>query len=159
MARLLEEVYRYVQPYIRFIWIGLVILIFIIISVLAYQYYAKKDTPQQQQFKDIANSDRRDKEVNIIFFYVDWCPHCKTSKPEWNSFKNDYDGQNINGYIVKCMDINCTQDNDPKIVNYIQEFQIDGYPTIKLVNGDTKVDFQARVTKKNLESFMYSTLS
>lgn len=159
MARLLEEVYRYVQPYTRFIWIALVILIFIIISVLAYQYYAKKDTPQQQQFKDIANSDRRDKEVNIIFFYVDWCPHCKTSKPEWNSFKNDYDGQTINGYIVKCMDINCTQDNDPKIVNYIQEFQIDGYPTIKLVNGDTKVDFQARVTKKNLESFMYSTLS
>ena len=26
--------------------------------------------------------------VEILFFYADWCPHCKKAKPHWNNLKN-----------------------------------------------------------------------
>ena len=39
-----------------------------------------------------SNSSSATKEAEILFFYADWCPHCKQAKPEWESFKEQYNG-------------------------------------------------------------------
>ena len=32
----------------------------------------------------------KENEVIMILFFVDWCPHCKTVKPEWANITANY---------------------------------------------------------------------
>jgi hypothetical protein len=82
----------------------------------------------------------------------------------------------VNGHLVQCYDIDCTDDNgdavvqfDPKdgsntniaptpikISQLVKKFKIDSYPTIKLTKDDSTVEFEAKVTKQNLIQFVTS---
>lgn len=149
MSRFLEVVSRASRPYYNYIVLVLVLLIFIIVGRFAYNYLRKKT---QNQFKDVANANRQNKEVAIYFFHVDWCPHCKTAKPEWNNFSRKMDGKEINGYKLKCMDVNCTNENS-EVSHFIEEFNIESYPTIKMVKDNNKIEFDSRVKANLLEQF------
>ena len=46
--------------------------------------------------------------AELYLFKTDWCPHCKTAKPEWESLKSEYDGKSINGYTINFMEYYCT---------------------------------------------------
>ena len=58
--------------------------------------------------------------ITFILYYVDWCPHCKTVKPEWEKLENDKSFKNIT--IKK---INCEKDEKAA-----EENNIEGFPTI-----------------------------
>jgi thiol-disulfide isomerase/thioredoxin len=154
------------------------IIMFAIFIGIAYYVYAKYYLPQQEKNKmsDVANVNSRKKIANIFFFYVDWCPHCKTAKPEWNNFKIQFDNSEINGYTIKCYDINCTEDNgtidivdmppDEKrikttpveISELIRKYNIDAYPTIKMMKDDYTIDYDAKITEESLNKFIHTAL-
>ena len=80
-----------------------------------------------------------------MLFYVDWCPHCKTAKPEWNKMKDKYEGKTINGYKVNFTEYNCTKES-PEIDNLLDQYKIEGYPTIKLVkDGQVLLDLAGEI--------------
>ena len=138
--------------------------------------------------KDLANvaNAKNTKEIcAIYFFYVDWCPHCVKAKPEWNAFKDQYNNQIINGYVLKCYDIDCTNDNGDEVIQIdnsvskdaneaqqlveipikptpiklstlIKKYNIESYPTVKLTKGDIVVDFESKITKDTLAQFAKS---
>jgi thiol-disulfide isomerase/thioredoxin len=60
-------------------------------------FYANRENEPQDQ-----NSNRT---ATLMLFYVDWCPHCKTAKPEWESLKSQYDGKMINGYTITFVEL------------------------------------------------------
>jgi thiol-disulfide isomerase/thioredoxin len=155
MPRFLEVVSRASRPYYNYIVLVLVILLFIIVGHFAYNYLRKKN---QNQFKDVANANRQKKEVTIYFFHVDWCPHCKTAKPEWSNFSRKMDGKEINGYKLKCMDVNCTDENS-EVSHFVEEFNIESYPTIKMVKDNNKIEFDSRVKANLLEQFATTMLN
>jgi thiol-disulfide isomerase/thioredoxin len=97
------------------------------------------------------------KVANLMLFYVDWCPHCKTAKPEWNSLKEEYDGKTINGYIVVFEEYNCT-DESSEIEELINKYKIDGYPTIKLIKDNQVIEYDAKPTKSTMEQFLTTVL-
>jgi len=156
------------------------VVAFIIFAALAYYVYLNYYLPSQEKEKssDVANQPNRRKIANIYFFFVDWCPHCKTAKPEWNNFKLQYNNTDVNGYIVKCYDINCTDDNGTidiadipadasgynfpitptPIADLIHKYKIDAYPTIKMVKDNYTIDFDAKITKDSLDKFVHTTL-
>lgn len=105
------------------------------------------------------NSDEQitNKTANLMLFYVDWCPYCKTAKPEWNEFKEEYDGKNINGYTMVFEEYNCTTET-PEIGELIQQYKIDGYPTIKLIKDGQVIEYDAKPTKSKLEQFLTTVL-
>ena len=39
---------------------------------------ANYETPEQGGNSNI---------VEVMYFYTNWCPHCKNAKPEWDQFK------------------------------------------------------------------------
>ena len=41
------------------------------------------------------------KDLIIVLFYVDWCPHCVSTKPEWEKLVNKMNNTNIKGHNVK----------------------------------------------------------
>jgi len=111
-----------------------------------------------KRYSDVANTDPTANgnggDVTIYFFSADWCPHCKTATPEWQNFSHNYNGKEVNGYVISCVNINCSNDKDPKVVEYVKKYKIEGYPTIKMVKENKVIDFDAKVTNSALESFV-----
>ena len=92
--------------------------------------------------------------AQLLFFSTDWCPHCSTASPEWSTFSNNFDGADINGYTIRCIDVNCTDDSNPETQDLIQEYSVQGYPTIKMLKNGKTIDFDAKVTNNFLEQFI-----
>jgi thiol-disulfide isomerase/thioredoxin len=176
MATVLTVISEALKPYTNIIIAIFIFFIFVTLGFYAYnQYYVPYS--ETQKLADMANSNGRKKLANIYFFYVDWCPYCKTAKPEWNTFKLQYNNVEKGGYIIKCYDINCTDDNGEinisempddangliqttptKIADMIRKYKIDAYPTIKMTKDSTTIDYDAKITSEHLDQFIESAL-
>ena len=163
MANLVETIYKKViRPYQYTILLVALIILFSVTGYYGYKYYFKEDIPTRENpTEDVANANNRNsggEVVEVLLFHVDWCPHCKRAMPEWSSFKQQYDGKKMGGYEVKCVDVDCT-DETSEVTNYINKYDIDSYPTVKMQKGDQKISFDASVTSENLESFVEMMLN
>jgi len=157
MANFIEVVKLYVRPYYVYILILVSLIIFSVSGYYAYQWFYRENL-DSKKYKDVANENRRNKEAIVYMFHVDWCPHCKTAMPQWQDFKSDYDGREINGYVLKCVDMNCTNDTDSTVTKTINEYGIAAYPTIKLLKDEEKYDFESKITRTSLEQFVTTVL-
>ena len=177
MANIITYIYEKTKKYHTAFFIAFISILFIIAAYYVYQktYVQKK---KEQQFADVANSTDRKPTAEIFMFHVDWCPHCLKAKPEWEQFKRQYDNTEINGYLLRCYDIDCTDDSGTtdvsidtgnktatgiaptptKIADIIRKFGIESYPTIKMVKDDYTVDFDAKITKSSLDQFVHTVL-
>jgi thiol-disulfide isomerase/thioredoxin len=154
MASFYEVVSNYLGPYAWYIFIVVLLVIFSLLAKYGYEtYYAAHYESGEKKFNDIANAEMRDNEVFVYFFYVDWCPHCKTALPDWIKFKNQYDETDMNGYTLRCVDMNCT-DETPEIESAINTYGIKGYPTIKMKKDGKVIEFDSKITYSALEKFV-----
>jgi len=153
MPGLVEVVNKIVRPYYKYI-IGLIaVIIFGYAANYGYKaYFTKK---QENKFADVPNANRRLKEVDIMFFHVDWCPHCKKALPEWNNFKKQFADKEVNGYIVKCVDVDCT-DETSDVQNMINKYSIESYPTVKMIKDNNTIEFDSKISTNTLEHFVNS---
>jgi thiol-disulfide isomerase/thioredoxin len=149
MAGIVDVIGKYVKPYKKVIIIVLILIAFI----FAIRFWMKTNNVEPNKFDDVANSGDRNKDAIIYFFHVDWCPHCKTALPEWEAFKNTHDGKVINGYSLKCIDEDCTDESKPEVSTLINTFKLESFPTVKMVRGDQTIDFDSKVTSTTLGSF------
>ncbi len=104
-------------------------------------------------------SGQQDKQVDLMMFTVDWCPHCKTAKPEWDIFCEAYHGKKVHGTVINCIHYDCTNDENPEIEELLSKYKIEGFPTIKLrrENGDI-IEYDAKVKYPILEQFVQTVL-
>jgi thiol-disulfide isomerase/thioredoxin len=143
-----------------------VLVVFAIIAlVIAVVHYAYKRIylPKKKDavFKNVANANTTGRTITIMMCHVDWCPHCKRALPEWKMFSTEYNGKQVSGYQIDCKEYDCTNAEDPKIAKILDEYKVKQYPTvIALVPSEdgkeNRVDFEAKVLKKNLETFVMS---
>ena len=175
MANLILYVDNLLKPYYRYILAFFIFVVFVTVARYAYQSIFVKAN-RLKNSTNIANANNIKPITAIYFFHVDWCPHCIKAIPEWDAFAEIYNNKEVNGRLIRCYDIDCTDDNgdvtiqfDPidgtstnmsptpiKISKLIKKYKIDSYPTIKLSKDDTTVDFEAKVTKQNLIQFVTS---
>lgn len=148
---------RFFQPYYYIILVATLVVIFIIAGYYAYNwYYVSEMTVLNEPTNDIANGEIRNKELLIQLFTVDWCPHCKTAKPEWVKFCNEYNGKVINGYQVSCDEkgTNCTDDKNPDIAYILSTNKIESYPTVIMFKDTRRFDFDAKISDYTLGQFV-----
>ena len=50
------------------------------------------------------------KDAEIMFFYANWCPHCKAAKPHWKEVTDEYEGKEVNGYNLVFTEVDCTEE-------------------------------------------------
>jgi len=156
MTNIIEVINNYIHHYYYYIIAAIMIIIFMAIGFYGYTNYIKK----VDKFSDVANANTRDSDATIYFFHADWCPHCKKAEPDWNSFLNQYDKTKVNGYKIKCVDVDCTSDppsEDAK--SLMKTYSVTSFPTVKLLRDDTIVDFDSKITKTTLESFVNTMLT
>ena len=160
MANIIEILYRdYISQYKRIILIMFLIILFIIASVYAYDWYGKKQV-EKPAYDDVANANRRDKPVDVLLFSTEWCPHCVKAKPQWKAFSDKFNKKVINGYVINCINVDCTDSEaDSSVQAYIQQYSIEHYPTVKMLANDKIVDFEASVNEQNLEKFVNTILN
>lgn len=119
-------------------------------------YIANKTTYNANREQDGFTSDSN-KVATMMLFYVDWCPHCKTAKPEWENLKAEYEGKQINGYNLEFIEYNCTTES-PETEELMNKYKIEGYPTVKLIKDNQVVEYDAKPTKATMEQFLHTVL-
>ena len=144
------------------------ILLFVVILALIAYFMYKNASAQNSDYKSnkehISNSSgstsgstSSGKEAEIIMFYTDWCPHCKTAKPEWEQVKAEFQGKQIKGYTVIFTEVNCTNES-PDVEKMINTYKVEGYPTIKLIKDNQVIDYDAKPTKATLTQFLNTVI-
>jgi thiol-disulfide isomerase/thioredoxin len=142
--------------------------IFIIIAIilfvaLAIYYYYQVSTKFKTSYQ--ANSEGKNsegytgptKQAELMLFYAEWCPHCKTAKPIWDDLTTQYQNKTINGYQVLFTEINCTNET-AETEQMMNKYNIEGFPTIKLVKDGQVIEYDAKPTRETLNEFLNTVL-
>ena len=132
-----------------------VIVVLSLISYFVYKNTVKSTTSYTAKRENMDNGTN--KQAELLLFYVDWCPHCKTAKPEWEKLKTEYEGKPINGYNVVFTEYNCTTET-AEVEELMNKYKIEGYPTIKLIKDNQIIEYDAKPTKTTMEQFLNSVL-
>lgn len=109
---------------------NIVILVLLVILVILVVYYVRQ------------NNEAFSERPTVYFFYVDWCPHCKTAKPKVKEFKSK--NPNIN---VK--EVNCDKEKE-----LARKFNVRAYPTVYLVKGEEKTELNEGISVKSLNNLV-----
>jgi len=135
-------------------------IFFILISVFVYYYYVKPSlnpTYTANSEKRTGQEEGSNNEAELMFFYTDWCPHCKTAKPDWAEVKAEYENKTINGYHIIFTEVNCTTESD-EVEKLMNKYKIEGYPTIKLLKDGQIIEYDAKPSKDTIIQFLNSVL-
>jgi len=130
------------------------VFIAVFFIVLAQQVYNRhvKSTNNYSYYEGYSNNSNNNDNVAIIrMFKVDWCPHCKKALPEFQSVKDQYDGKTINGYKLSLVVVD---GEDPTNESLVNEFKIQGYPTVVLTKDGKNIEYEAKVNKTTLQEFI-----
>ena len=144
-----------------YIIIGVVIL-FVILAVLYYYYYISpqmkpKYTHNSEHGQPGSTGSTGNNSAELLFFFADWCPHCKTAKPIWNDLKSEYQNKTINGYHVIFTEINCSEET-AEVEKMMNQYNIEGYPTINLLKDGQVIEYDAKPSKETLTQFLNTVL-
>lgn len=139
------------------------IVFFIVAAVFTYKQMNVKPFNANYEHGASSSSDDTDTEYELLFFYVDWCPHSKTAKPHWDEFKvdNKWVPSNENGNVdrnrIIFKEINCTDETE-QTIKLMNKYNIDGFPTIILLKNNEVIQFDAKPTHKTLSQFLDASL-
>ena len=125
----------------------------LIIAYFSYTSYIKPMISEHKLNKEFVNKNIDNSEdILVMYFYTEWCPYCKKAKPEWDKFESYVDNKNKTiDYTINLVSVNCDESK-----SIADKYEVDGYPTIKLIYKNKVYDFDAKVTKDSLVDFLDS---
>lgn len=134
------------------------IILFASLAIFYYYYYvAKSSIKYHANSEQIPSNNTVNNIAELMFFYADWCPHCKAAKPIWNDLKSEYENKSINGYKILFTEIDCSEEN-AEVEKLMNQYSIEGYPTIKLIKDGQAIEYDAKPSKEMLTKFLNTVL-
>lgn len=146
----------------NFLTLSNIIKIVVALAILAgvafwsYKHFiSPKLDPSYVPNKEFLPSDGSDSPAFLYFFYTTWCPHCKSARGPWNELKEYVaeKGGKINGVQVNFVEVDCDKDSAKA-----DEYNVTGYPTIKLDHGAQQFDYDAAPSLDSLQEFLNQSL-
>jgi len=144
---------------IQNIVIFLALLLFAFTAGYYYYYYILPE--MQAKYKPnnekVIGDPSKGQTAELLFFSANWCPHCKAAKPIWDELKTEYENKTINGYKIYFTAIDCSEETTEtdKLLN---QYNVEGYPTIKLLKDGQVIEYDAKPTKATLVQFLNTVL-
>jgi thiol-disulfide isomerase/thioredoxin len=109
-----------------------------VVAIFVALYYLSKWSGVSEMFS--GNS-------KLLFFYADWCPHCKSFKPIWKELENASLGVQMEG-------VDCT---DNKAVPALaKEHNVSSFPTIILSQGGNNMEYKGDRTASAITAWVKS---
>jgi len=137
------------------------IILFSVISLVYYFYYVAPNMKPKYSHNSEENNNQgggsQGKSAELLFFFADWCPHCKAAKPIWNELKTEYQNKTINGYSIVFTEIDCSNETT-EVDQMMNKYNVEGYPTIKLLKDGQVVEYDAKPSKATLTQFLNTVL-
>ena len=160
-----EKIINYLPSLFTLKNLGILIGVIILIYVAKYIYdqympSSSSSTVYKANLEHMTTEEANaaaNKQAEIMMFYADWCPHCKAAKPEWESFKNEYEGKKVNGYTLVFTEYNCTTET-PETEEAVSKYNVEGFPTIKLIKDNQVIEYDAKPTKPIMVQFVNTVL-
>ena len=140
------------------------VVLFILVSASYYYFYVIPSTNAKYRAnKELIDGKSNDdgsgnNEAELIFFYADWCPHSKQAKPVWEELKKTYENKTINGYTIVFTEIDSSTEN-AQVEKMMDKYNVEGFPTIKLLKDGQVIEYDAKPTKDTLDKFLNTVLS
>jgi len=159
---ILEDASSYVRNALgnkKFLLLLLVAALFIAAAVYTYNAYVKPRMNAayvpNKEFVTDGSEGARGGTADLYFFYTEWCPHCKTAKPIMAKLQEYLASQDntVNGVTVNYIPVNCEEDKQTA-----DRFDVEGYPTIKLVYGNKVIEYDAKPDIETLKEFLSTSL-
>jgi thiol-disulfide isomerase/thioredoxin len=137
----------------------LTILLFLLLSGLYYYYYIapEMEAKYKPNNEKIVKDGSTGQTAELLFFYANWCPHCKAAKPIWTELETEYENKTINGYKIIFTEIDCTEET-AEVDKMMNQYNVEGYPTIKLLKDGQVIEYDAKPTKATLVQFLNTVL-
>lgn len=137
----------------------LAIILFLGIGIYIYikQVKSKFNTGYSANNESTYGSNGTTGEAELLLFYADWCPHCKTAKPIWEEIKSEYESKTVNGYSIVFTEINCTTES-PEVEKMMNTYKVEGFPTIKLLKNGQIIEYDAKPSKATLQQFLNTAI-
>jgi len=145
-----------VASYKNFAIILILAIIFLVVAIYTYKrYVSPKINPKYVANNEFSPEDTNKKTevADLYFFYTTWCPHCKKSMPVWKSLKDEFDNKEFKGVTINFIEVDCDKDTA-----LAEKFNVQGYPTIKLVKGNQIIEYDAKPSKDTLMEFLETSL-
>ena len=139
----------------RFWMILILVIFFLFVAGYVYNKYVTpvidNDYTPNNEF---AKPSEDDEEVDIYLFTVEWCPHSKNAIPVWEEIKEEYNNKKFNNYKLNFIQVDGEENQE-----LADKYNVEGFPTIKLVKGKQIIEYDAKPTVEHLKEFLNSTLS
>jgi thiol-disulfide isomerase/thioredoxin len=122
------------------------IIVFILLIILLLFHYLN------EKFDDNKLLNKK-----IILYHTDWCGYCKRFIPTWEELKLDVELGNIVNFIDVNMtneDKNITGDLNSDDLNIVNNVEIQGFPTIKLLHNGKIIDYNGKREKNDIIDFI-----
>jgi len=139
-------------------------LVVVLLTISIYFVYAAVKKPSYVANKEFTklggdevngngngNGNGNSKSVDVYFFHTSWCPHCKTAEPIWNNLKTEK--PTVKGITINYIEVDCETD-----AATAEKFSVDGYPTIKLVTGNSVIEYDAKPELETLKRFIETSV-
>jgi len=136
------------------------IVLFSILAIFYYFYYVApnmKPKYSHNSEESYGEGGSSVKSAELLFFYADWCPHCKAAKPIWSELKTEYENKTINGYKVVFTEIDCSNET-AEVDQMMNKYNVEGYPTLKLLKDGQVIEYDAKPSKATLTQFLNTVL-
>ena len=104
----------------------LILSVLVVVSIFVYCYFNRKIDKFENNTK---------KPYTLILFYADWCKHCKDFKPEWEKLKVEMPDE-----LESKIELSEYNVDDPESEELLQEFDVNFFPDIRLVNNSDRKD-------------------
>ena len=99
-----------------------------------------------QNVQKIVNITNNDSTPKIINFNASWCYWSKKLQPVWDNLTDSMKNKDI-----EVLDIKCELDENKELCN---RYQIEGFPTIKLIVGNNVIDYEGERSYEGLTRFI-----
>jgi thiol-disulfide isomerase/thioredoxin len=138
----------------------IVCVLVIVLIVIGLYYVIVKNNKSVEGFESSSmelnnlteKPNPRGNEVVLVLFYVDWCPHCVSTKPEWQKLVSKMNNQKVNGANVKVHA--CNAEGSAVEKEFSLENNVQGYPTVKLLKENEVVEYNGARNADALEDFV-----
>ena len=96
--------------------------------------------------------------AQVILFSAEWCPLSKKARPVWEKIKEKYNGKTVNNHLLIFKEVDGSDSESPSVSQELDNYKVDGFPTIKILKGNELIDFDANPTETSLEKFIQTVI-
>lgn len=137
------------------------VITLIILYLIYYVFFSNSDkdvgSELDEDYEDeeelLEGMEGGEKQAELLFFFADWCPHCKKAKPIVDEIKNKYDKRTINSHTINVTYVDCTNETQES-KRLLEQYDVEGFPTIFLKIGKNVTKYEESPSKDELSNFI-----